>query len=45
MTSGDTLRTSLAALRRLLKVSPLNTVGARRRIAAAIREKKAYPFS
>jgi alkylation response protein AidB-like acyl-CoA dehydrogenase len=45
MTTGDTLRTSLAALRRLLKVAPLNTVAARRRIAAAVREKKAYPFS
>jgi hypothetical protein len=45
MATGDTLRTSLAALRRLLKVAPINTVAARRRIAAAIREKKAYPFS
>jgi alkylation response protein AidB-like acyl-CoA dehydrogenase len=45
MTSGDTLRTSLAALRRLLKVAPTNTVAARRRIAAAVREKKGYPFS
>jgi len=45
MSNGDTLRTSLAALRRLLKVAPINTVAARRRIAAAVREKKAYPFS
>jgi hypothetical protein len=45
MTTGDTLRTSLAALRRLLKVASINTVAARRRIATAIRDKKAYPFS
>ena len=45
MSTGDTLRTSLAALRRLLKVASINTVAARRRIATAIRDKKAYPFS
>ena len=28
MADGDTLRTMLAALRRLLKVTPVNTVGA-----------------
>ena len=28
MVDGDTLRTMLAALRRLLKVTPINTVGA-----------------
>ena len=33
MAEGDTLRTHLAALRRLLKVSPLNTVVIRRRLA------------
>jgi alkylation response protein AidB-like acyl-CoA dehydrogenase len=44
MVAGDTLRTSLAALRRLLKVAPVNTVAARRRIAAAMTEKKGYPF-
>jgi microcompartment protein CcmK/EutM len=44
MTDGDTLRTSLAALRRFLKVAPVNTVAARRRIAAVVSERKAYPF-
>jgi alkylation response protein AidB-like acyl-CoA dehydrogenase len=44
MTDGDTLRTLLAALRRILKVSPVNTVALRRRIADAIVERKAYPF-
>jgi alkylation response protein AidB-like acyl-CoA dehydrogenase len=33
MTEGDTLRTVLAALRRLLKLSPINTVAIRRRLA------------
>jgi len=45
MASGDTLRTSLAALRRLLKVAPINTVAARRRIATAVRDKKGYPWT
>ena len=44
MTEGDNLRTLLAALRRLLKVTPVNTVVRRRRIADAITEKKGYPF-
>jgi hypothetical protein len=44
MTEGDNLRTLLAALRRLLKVTPVNTVVLRRRIADAITEKKGYPF-
>ena len=33
MVDGDTLRTMLAALRRLLKVTPVNTVALRRRLA------------
>ena len=33
MAEGDTLRTHLAALRRLLKVTPIDTVSRRRRIA------------
>ena len=33
MAEGDTLRTHLAALRRLLKVVPIDTVSRRRRIA------------
>jgi len=44
MQSGDALRTSLAGLRRILKVPPVNTVAARRRIADAITDRKAYPF-
>jgi len=44
MTSGDLLRTSLAALRRLLKVAPVNTIAARRRVARVVVERKGYPF-
>jgi alkylation response protein AidB-like acyl-CoA dehydrogenase len=44
MQTGDALRTSLAGLRRILKVPPVNTVAARRRIADAITGRKAYPF-
>jgi len=42
---GDTLRTLLAALRRLLKPAPVNTVARRRQIADAIIERKAYPYA
>src|SRR4051812_15900280 len=42
---GDTLRTLLAALRRLLKVTPINTVAARRRLADATVERGGYPLS
>jgi alkylation response protein AidB-like acyl-CoA dehydrogenase len=35
MAEGDTLRTLLAALRRVLKTSPINTVALRRRLADA----------
>ena len=41
---GDALRTSLAGLRRLLKVVPVNTVAARRRIADAVADRRAYVF-
>ncbi|MDQ3214177.1 MAG: acyl-CoA dehydrogenase family protein [Acidobacteriota bacterium] len=44
MAEGDTLRTLLAALRRLLKVQPVNTVALRRVIADAVIERKAYVF-
>ena len=44
MTDGDTLRTLLAALRRLLKVTPVNTVALRRQVADAVLARKAYPF-
>jgi alkylation response protein AidB-like acyl-CoA dehydrogenase len=41
---GDTLRTYLAALRRLTKREAVNTVALRRQIAAACLEKGGYPF-
>jgi alkylation response protein AidB-like acyl-CoA dehydrogenase len=44
MTEGDMLRTLLAALRRVMKVTPVNTVALRRRIADAVAERKGYPF-
>ncbi|MSO83024.1 MAG: acyl-CoA dehydrogenase, partial [Acidobacteria bacterium] len=42
MTEGDTLRTLLAALRRILKVTPVNTVVLRRRLAEASVERGRY---
>ena len=44
MAEGDTLRTLLAALRRLLKVTPVNTVVLRRQLADATVERRTYPF-
>jgi UDP-N-acetylmuramoylalanine-D-glutamate ligase len=44
MAEGDTLRTLLAALRRLLKVTPINTIVLRRRLADATVERRTYPF-
>jgi len=44
MAEGDTLRTLLAALRRILKVAPVNTVALRRQIADVAVDKRAYPF-
>src|SRR5262245_15806744 len=44
MADGDTLRTLLAALRRLLKVTPINTIALRRALADATVERRAYPF-
>ena len=44
MAEGDVLRTQLAALRRLLKVSPANTVVLRRRLADAAVAKGGYLF-
>jgi hypothetical protein len=41
---GDTLRTLLAALRRVLKVSPINTVALRRRLSDAVLMRNGYPF-
>lgn len=45
MTEGDVLRTQLAALRRLLKVTPANTVVMRRRLADATVTKGGYVFA
>jgi alkylation response protein AidB-like acyl-CoA dehydrogenase len=42
--SGDTLRTAMAALRRFLKVAPLDTIAARRRLADAVIARRAYLF-
>jgi hypothetical protein len=42
MTEGDTLRTLLAALRRILKVSPVNTIALRRQLADAAIQKGGY---
>jgi alkylation response protein AidB-like acyl-CoA dehydrogenase len=44
MTDGDTLRTMMAALRRLLKVTPINTVALRRQLADAAVEARTYTF-
>ena len=45
MTTGDTLRTMLAALRRLLKFSPIDTVTLRRRLADAAVARGGYIFA
>jgi len=45
MAEGDMLRTMLAALRRLLKVTPTNTVAPRRRLANETVTRGAYPFA
>ena len=44
MAEGDTLRTLLAALRRVLKVDPVNTVALRRQLAAAVVAAGRYVF-
>ena len=44
MTAGDTLRTHLVVLRRLLKVTPVNTVTIRRRLADKAIERSGYIF-
>ena len=42
MAEGDTLRTLLAALRRVLKVTPINTIALRRQLADAAIQKGGY---
>ena len=44
MAEGDTLRTHVAALRRLLKVTPIDTVSRRRRIADETVRRGSYIF-
>ena len=44
MAEGDALRTHLAALRRMLKVTPINTVAVRRRLADRAVEQAGYVF-
>ncbi len=44
MADGDALRTLLAALRKMLKPAPVNTVALRRLVADAVLERKAYVF-
>ncbi|HEX8029420.1 MAG TPA: hypothetical protein VF491_13195, partial [Vicinamibacterales bacterium] len=44
MADGDVLRTQLAALRRLLKITPVNTVVLRRRLADATVAQGSYIF-
>jgi len=44
MADGDVLRTQLSALRRLLKVTPANTVEMRRRLADAVVARGGYIF-
>ena len=45
MADGDTLRTLLAALRRVLKVAPVNTVALRRQLADATVSRAGYIFT
>ena len=42
--SGDTLTTQLAALRRLAKHAPADTIALRRRVAQAVMTQDKYPF-
>jgi alkylation response protein AidB-like acyl-CoA dehydrogenase len=44
MVEGDTLRMTLAALKRLLKVTPINSVAARRRLADEAVARGGYIF-
>jgi len=45
MADGDTLRTLIAALRRLIKVTPINTVMLRRRLADEAIRRGGYVFA
>jgi len=41
---GDTLRTQLVGLRKLLKYQPINSIGLKQAIAAKVVDKAAYPL-
>ena len=45
LADGDERRVLLGALRRLLKVEPVDTIGARRRLADAISSRRGYLFA
>jgi len=45
LAEGDVLRTHLAGLRRLLKVTPVNSVRLRRQLADAAVARAGYPFA
>src|SRR5262249_10895800 len=45
MAEGDMLRVSLAALRRLLRATPINTVAIRRRLADAVVSRGGHIFA
>jgi alkylation response protein AidB-like acyl-CoA dehydrogenase len=45
LSTGDALRTWLAGLRRLLKVAAVDTIAARREVAALVVDKRGYPFN
>jgi hypothetical protein len=44
VSAGDTLTTQLAALRRLAKHAPVDTIALRRRVADAVLAQDRYPF-
>ncbi len=44
LSEGDTLRTHLAALRKILRHTPCNTIAARRRIAQAVIQAESFPL-
>jgi alkylation response protein AidB-like acyl-CoA dehydrogenase len=44
MAEGDMLRVLTAALKRLMKITPVNSVALRRAIEAALAERRRYPF-
>src|SRR5262245_32504657 len=44
MAEGDMLRVLTAALKRLMKIAPVNTVALRRAVEAALAERQRYPF-